>query len=287
MNELQYRGRRAVQIENESIRITVTREGGHIAEILHKPTGVNPLWTPTWPSIEPSTYERTKYPEYGSDSDGQLLAGILGHNLCLDTFGAPSAEEAAAGIPVHGEASAVVYDITGGRDELTPQNHTSKSRTSIRPSHPSPAGRKFARHIGNTRESLINRPPYRLDSARHPGAAFSRARQHRVPCVRHMFPSRRFRLQRRQRTSEARRSIRMAILPGKGRHFDRPSRLPERRSVGRLHRSSDGSCARASLFSRLVADHESAVRLCLEASRFSVARTLGRESSQNSCALER
>ena len=45
-----YRGRSAVSIENEEIRVTVLREGGHIAEILHKATGVNPLWTPPWPS---------------------------------------------------------------------------------------------------------------------------------------------------------------------------------------------------------------------------------------------
>ena len=91
-------------------------EGGHIAEIFDKRAGVNPLWTPPWPAIEPSTYDRVTHPEYGGGPDAQLLAGIMGHNLCLDTFGAPSPEELAAGIPVHGEASVVPYDIrkTGG-----------------------------------------------------------------------------------------------------------------------------------------------------------------------------
>ena len=37
--------------------------------------------------------------------------GIMGHNLCLDIFGGPSAEEAAAGLPVHGEASLVRYEL--------------------------------------------------------------------------------------------------------------------------------------------------------------------------------
>ena len=44
-----YRGRRAAAIENNDLRVTVLEEGGHIAEILHKASGVNPLWTPGWP----------------------------------------------------------------------------------------------------------------------------------------------------------------------------------------------------------------------------------------------
>jgi len=91
--------------------VTVLSEGGHIAEILHKASGVNPLWIPPWPSIEPSTYDAARHPEYGSGAEAKLLAGIMGHNLCLDIFGGPSAEEAAAGIGVHGEGSVAAYDI--------------------------------------------------------------------------------------------------------------------------------------------------------------------------------
>src|SRR4249919_4008212 len=108
---IQYRGRRAVRLENESLRLTVLVEGGHIAELLHKPSGINPLWTPPWPSIEPSTYNPVKHPEYGADSESKLLAGLMGHNLCLDLFGGPSNDEAAAGMSVHGEASVAAYDI--------------------------------------------------------------------------------------------------------------------------------------------------------------------------------
>ncbi len=110
-SEVQYRGRRAVQIENDRVRVTVLTEGGHIAEILDKASGVNPLWTPPWPSLEPSTYTRDEHPEYGNDSESKLLAGIMGHNLCLDLFGPPSADEAEAGLTVHGEASIAAYDI--------------------------------------------------------------------------------------------------------------------------------------------------------------------------------
>lgn len=106
-----YRDRRAAVLENDALRLTVLEEGGHIAEIFHKETGVNPLWTPNWPSIEPSTYSPEKHPEYGNGPDAVLLAGIMGHNVCLDIFGAPSPEELAAAIPVHGEASVARYEI--------------------------------------------------------------------------------------------------------------------------------------------------------------------------------
>src|SRR6266478_5017381 len=96
MPEETYRGRRAHSIETADLRVTVLVEGGHIAEIADKSSGVNPLWTPPWPSIEPSTYDRARHPEYGADAEAKLLAGIMGHNLCLDIFGEPSEEEAAA-----------------------------------------------------------------------------------------------------------------------------------------------------------------------------------------------
>ena len=86
-------------------------EGGHVAELFHKPTSVNPLWVPPWPSIEPSRYDPKKNPEYGSNAESKLLAGLMGHNLCMDIFGGPSEEEAAAGMTVHGEASVAKYDI--------------------------------------------------------------------------------------------------------------------------------------------------------------------------------
>jgi hypothetical protein len=106
-----WNGRSAASIENEALRLTVLHEGGHIAEILHKGSGVNPLWIPPWPSIEPSTYDPATHPEYGFNNESRLLAGIMGHNLCLDIFGGPSAEEAAADIGVHGEGSVAPYEI--------------------------------------------------------------------------------------------------------------------------------------------------------------------------------
>jgi hypothetical protein len=113
-----YHSRRAVAIENDRIRVTVLEGGGHIAEVLDKQTGVNPLWIPHWPSIEPAAYDPVSHPEYGGGVDASLLAGIMGHNLCLDIFGGPSPEEAAAGLPVHGEASTVRVDLRKSGTEL-------------------------------------------------------------------------------------------------------------------------------------------------------------------------
>jgi len=111
-NEVDLHGRRTVQVENDTVCVAVTVEGGHVAEILHKPTGINPLWIPHWRSMEPSEYDPAKYPEYGSADEARLLAGIMGHNLCLDTFGAPSQSELAAGMPIHGEAPVAAYKIS-------------------------------------------------------------------------------------------------------------------------------------------------------------------------------
>lgn len=119
MPETTYRARRAWTTENAHVRVTVLAEGGHVAEIVGKDSGVNPLWTPPWPSIEPSVWNRDEYPEYGADAEAKLLAGIMGHNLCLDIFGGVSEEEAAAGLSVHGEASVAPYEIEGGESELT------------------------------------------------------------------------------------------------------------------------------------------------------------------------
>ena len=81
------------------IRVTVLEGGGHIAEILDKATGVNPLWTPPWPSIEPEEFDHVAHPGYGGGpAESRLLSAIMGHNLCLDFFGGPSPEEEAAGL---------------------------------------------------------------------------------------------------------------------------------------------------------------------------------------------
>lgn len=119
MLEATFENRRVAQIENADVRVSVTLEGGHIAEILHKASGVNPLWIPPWRSIEISSYSPDKHPEFGNSVETRLLCGIMGHNLCLDMFGPPSTEEATAGMSAHGEAGLVLYDIAIAGEQLT------------------------------------------------------------------------------------------------------------------------------------------------------------------------
>ena len=111
MSELLFHGRKAVRLENEALRVTVLQEGGHIAEVYDKRAGVSPLWIPHWESLEPSAFNPQHPGVFGAGVDGKLLAGIMGHNLCLDIFGGPTEDEAAAGLTAHGEGSVGAYDL--------------------------------------------------------------------------------------------------------------------------------------------------------------------------------
>src|SRR5688572_28576901 len=107
LRDTSYRGRRAATIEHGDLKVTVLQEGGPITEIFDTAAGVSPLWTPPWPTIEPSRYDHSHAALYGDGVDARLLAGIMGHNLCLDIFGPPSEAEAKAGLTAHGEGSVV------------------------------------------------------------------------------------------------------------------------------------------------------------------------------------
>jgi hypothetical protein len=89
-----------------------------VAELYDNAAGVSPLWVPPWPSIEPSQFTDEARSLYGDGSDARLLAGIMGHNLCLDIFGSPSAQESESGVTAHGEASVNLYEITGSSERL-------------------------------------------------------------------------------------------------------------------------------------------------------------------------
>jgi len=106
-----FRGRRAASLENAAMHVTVLEGGGHIAAVTDKASNVSPLWVPPWPSIEPDAFGPEHHDRYGAGADGRLLAGIMGHNLCLDIFGGPSADEEAAGLTAHGEGSVAAYVI--------------------------------------------------------------------------------------------------------------------------------------------------------------------------------
>jgi hypothetical protein len=108
-------GRPGFRLQADWGHISGLAGGGHISELnLNACDGVNPLWRPPWPTIDPSKYTTAKHTrQYGPPPDGRLLSGIAGHNLSFDHFGPPSREETAAGLTTHGEAPALMWNIRG------------------------------------------------------------------------------------------------------------------------------------------------------------------------------
>ncbi len=103
-----WQGRKGYVVGNNVIRLTTLTGGGHIAD-LHledsKGSSVSPLWVPPWRTIDPHEYREKEHArEYGTITEGKLLSGLVGHNICLDYFGSPSVEEAKRGMSQHGEA---------------------------------------------------------------------------------------------------------------------------------------------------------------------------------------
>ena len=111
-------GRPGFRLHSRWGYISVLEGGGHICELVRHTSGaVNPLWKPTWKTIDPSAYKRRKHVRvYGPPPEGKLLAGIAGHSISFDYFGPPSPWEIAAGHSTHGEAPVVRW-----QEQLTPQ----------------------------------------------------------------------------------------------------------------------------------------------------------------------
>jgi hypothetical protein len=96
-------GRPAVVLRNDRIELTVLTRGATLANLILRDDAekLSPYWN-TDRALKPN---------------GPLpspRAGSVGHFLCLDGFGAPSEEEAAAGIPFHGEASKQQFETVSG-----------------------------------------------------------------------------------------------------------------------------------------------------------------------------
>ncbi|MGH9630937.1 MAG: hypothetical protein ACRD7E_21715 [Bryobacteraceae bacterium] len=83
-----FHGRKAYVLENELIRVSALRGGGHIAEVRFRSDderkSVNPMRVPHYPTIEPYEYDPARHDElYGSDSHRWLSSGYMGHLLCF------------------------------------------------------------------------------------------------------------------------------------------------------------------------------------------------------------
>lgn len=112
-NENVMDGRPGFRLQADWGHVSVLAGGGHICELnLKACPGVNPLWRPPWPTIDPFEYGSAKHiREYGPAPDGRLLSGIAGHSLSFPYFGPPSPEETAGGLSTHGEAPALRWTV--------------------------------------------------------------------------------------------------------------------------------------------------------------------------------
>lgn len=97
----------ALVLSNDKVSLTVITEGGAMAQILlaDDKEKINPIWNPYWIARQAGLSRPTSF--------------FRGHFACLDGFGPSSAEERAAGLPFHGEASVLPWMLqsnqkTGG-----------------------------------------------------------------------------------------------------------------------------------------------------------------------------
>ena len=104
---VRWNGREATRLTNGLVELVALTSGGHLTEFQFCGKGLpsqNVLWEAPWMA-----------PGYsGNPVDERLqTGGFTGHALCLDYFGTPSPEEAAAGLPIHGEAGARQWKANG------------------------------------------------------------------------------------------------------------------------------------------------------------------------------
>lgn len=114
VTETTWRGMDAWMIAGPRLEVAVTKIGAHLAAIRTPGEDLNPLWQPPWEARTPQ--EAAARPaDYGGGPEAELLASIVGHNVCLDRFGPPRPGETR---PVHGEAGVTRWTPDTGRPDL-------------------------------------------------------------------------------------------------------------------------------------------------------------------------
>jgi hypothetical protein len=109
---VQWKNRRAYRLSNGTVELTVLPGGGHIADFRLLGSPINALWEAPWQTIEPQTFSSREHAaRYGDGPVGKMLSGYTGHALALGYFGMPSADEAAQGLALHGEAASSEWKI--------------------------------------------------------------------------------------------------------------------------------------------------------------------------------
>ena len=102
--QVAFEGQAAVLLSTDKLEVTVTTLGATLGSIVmpDDPEKLNPLWNPVRIARE-----------QGRQAD---FNGSAGHFVCVDGFGPPSPEERAAGLPMHGEAHVVHYDVSNANE---------------------------------------------------------------------------------------------------------------------------------------------------------------------------
>ena len=216
--------------------------------------------------------------------ESSLLAGIMGHNLCLDIFGGPSDDEARAGLPVHGEA--LDRRLRGHRHRGHDRDAGGIAagwpggRAASRAARSAPFGSAkrcdnpggVDKPVGWTQHVTLG-PPFLEKGRTQFRASVGRSR---------VFES----LVRRRRLSADRRRFRVAARAAPvGRHRRSPG-LHRRGRLERIYGSPDGSSAADGVLRRVRPRRAAGVRLRLAPRRFPVAGHLGREPEPDVRALE-
>jgi len=114
VREERLHGRRALVLQNNSMRVGVLPGGGFIGEISLKSSdpkvSVNPMRVPLYQTIDPYTYDIKKHGDlYGTGIQRRLMSGYMGHFTCFPQFAASSPAELAQDYGQHGEAIAVEW----------------------------------------------------------------------------------------------------------------------------------------------------------------------------------
>jgi hypothetical protein len=95
----------ALLLSNDKIALTVLPEGGAMAAIVlaDDKEKINPLWNPYWIARQAGLNRPANF--------------YRGHFVCVDGFGPASQDERAAGLPMHGEAHTLPWELKSYRKQ--------------------------------------------------------------------------------------------------------------------------------------------------------------------------
>jgi hypothetical protein len=117
VTETTLHGRSALTLSNGSMSMSVLPGGGFIGAV-HLTTGdpradINPMRVPDYQTIDPHTFDpenEAHAAAYGTDVQGRLMSGYMGHYTCFPQFGSSPEEFKAVGYGQHGEAIDVLWE---------------------------------------------------------------------------------------------------------------------------------------------------------------------------------